>query len=554
MSLISIPSGDPLVNFEALRALVVDDFPGMRTALKMTLSNFGLTRIDLCASSNEALFRVQNNQYDLILCDFNLGEGRDGQQLLEELRHRSLIRLRTVFMMATAESIYEKVVATAELAPDDYLIKPFSAELMRNRLGGILRRKQAFSLAYECFEEHDLEGAIESCDALIRDTPRYAVDALRFKGECLNALGRFEEAEALYRQVIEMRAIPWARMGLAMALHQQQKDAEAESLLQDALTQSPEMVAAYDLLADVRMARKDAAGAQAALLAGVGISARTVRRQQRLGEVALDNGDLAAAQTAFSNAIEKGRHSVFITPQDYGQLGRVQVAQGNLEGAMETLRKGGLALQSNPDGKLVAALVQCLVQTRAGRAAEAGRSLDEVARLRAGGAQMAAPLLLELAGACLSNGRHEEADGLLTEVARNAHDSDALLTKARSLYEQAGRAEAGEKLLSAATSNVRALNNDGVLLARKGEYAAAAERMLEACRLASANPRVLMNGVWVLLKCVEQAGPDQDKLDQARQLLAAVETQSPRHPRVAGLRACLREIELRNGARRRGTR
>jgi CheY-like chemotaxis protein len=272
-----------------------------------------MTRIELAASASEVIFKVGNTHYDVILCDFNLGEGRDGQQLLEELRHRGLIHLDTVFIMVTAESVYEKVVATAELAPDDYLIKPFSAEVLRNRLDGILLRKRAFSSVYRHYEANELEAAMTACDELIRDHPRYVVDALRFKGEVLNALGRFQEAEALYRQVVGMRAIPWARLGLAKALHAQKKDQEAEEMLHDVLEKTPELVSAYDLLADVRIARKDGSGAQAALSRGSPSPAKTVRRQQKLGAVAQENGDLDTARVAFSTVLEKGQHSVFVS-------------------------------------------------------------------------------------------------------------------------------------------------------------------------------------------------------------------------------------------------
>jgi hypothetical protein len=89
------------------------------------------------------------------------------------------------------------------------MIKPFSGEVMRQPLENILRRKKAFERTYRHFEDHHLEHAITACEELIREKPKYAVDALRFKGECLNALGRFDEAEALYKQIIAMRAIPW---------------------------------------------------------------------------------------------------------------------------------------------------------------------------------------------------------------------------------------------------------------------------------------------------------------------------------------------------------
>lgn len=553
MSLNAIKGNDQTINYGALRAIVVDDYPGMRSALKMTLSNFGISRIDLAGAAAEVIFKVSNNHYNVILCDFNLGEGRDGQQLLEELRHRGLISLDTVFIMVTAESVYEKVVATAELAPDDYMIKPFSAEVLRNRLDSILLRKLAFANVYAHYEANELELAITACDELIRSHPKYVVDALRFKGEVLNALGRFEEAEALYKQVISMRAIPWARMGLAKALHLQKKDAEAEELLHDVLEATPELVAAYDLLADVRIAKKDTAGAQEALRQGVSISGKTVRRQQKLGSIALENGDLATARGAYAAVLEKGQHSVFVSPTDFGNLCRVQLEQDDVNAALDTLRKGKATLQATAEGQLVTAVVQGMAHTKAGKSEEANKALDEAARLRGKGARVDEKLMLDMAGTCMSNGRHEEADAIVSEVARNAHDSESLLARAKQLYAESGRSEAGDKVLTEATSDVRKLNNEGVILAHKGDFKGAVDRLLTACRFAPFNPRILMNGIWVILKHLEQSGMDNDMLDEARRLLEEVERQTPGHARITGLRNQMKDVESRFGIRRRST-
>ncbi len=543
-------SGKPAIDFGALRALVVDDYSGMRNALRLTLSNFGITKVQLAANAAEAIFQIRNKPYDFILCDFNLGEGRDGQQLLEELRHSNLISLDTVFMMVTAESFYEKVVATAELAPDDYMIKPFSAEVLCARLVSILLRKRAFADTYRHFRENQLEAAIGACDTLMRDQPRYAIDALRFKGEILNAMGRFEEAEALYKQVIAMRAVPWARLGLARALHLQQKDEAAEEELRDVLEHAPEMVAAYDLLADVCLAKKDPAAAQEALQQGVAVSARTVRRQQKLGEVAFDNGDLDTARTACTQAIEKGRHSVFITPADYGNLCRVQLQQGDLKAVANTLKFNKRMLEATPEGQLVMAVTQSVAYTREGKSADAAKTLDTVASLRAAGTHGDSHLMLDLASTCMANGRLDEADAVVAEVARNAHDSDALLAKARKIYADAGRDDAGSSVLASATADVRKLNNEGVVFAQKGDFRTAADRLLTACEAAPFNPRISMNAVWVILKHIDQAGMDEQMIAAARRQLGEAERQAPGHPRLAGLRLHLREIESRFGIHR----
>ncbi len=551
MSLSAIKGHEQSINYEMLRALVVDDYPGMRSALKMTLSNFGITRIDLASNAAEVVFKVGNSCYDIILCDFNLGEGRDGQQLLEELRHRGLISLDTAFVMVTAESVYEKVVATAELAPDDYMIKPFSAELMRNRLENIFLRKLAFSRVYRHYEAHELEAAIAACDEVLKSHPKYAMDALRFKGEILNAMGRFQEAEVLYQQIIQMRAIPWARLGLAKALHSQKRDEEAEAILHDVLEKAPEMLSAYDLLADVRLARKDGAGAQAALQQGVAISGKTVRRQQKLGAVAHDNGDLDTARAAFSTVLEKGRHSVFVSPTDFGNLCRVQIEQGDVNAALDTLKRGKHILQASPEGQMVSAVVQGVAYARSGRNEEAAKALEEAARLRGEGTRVDERIMLDLAGSCMVLGRHEEADAIVGEVARNAHDSETLLAKARKLYEESGRGHVGNQVLAAATADVRKLNNEGVMLAHEGDFQGALDRMRRACIEAPFNPRILMNGIWVILRHLEQSGMDHELLDEAVRLLGEVEKQVPGHARITGLRNQIKEVEARFGIRRR---
>jgi len=553
MSLDWVGSDDASIDYSALRALVVEDYPGMRNALRLTLSNFGITKVQLVSSASEAIYHVKQKSYDFILCDFNLGEGRDGQQLLEELRHSNLITIETVFIMVTAESYYEKVVATAELAPDDYMIKPFSPELLRSRLESILLQKWAFRDVYSHFLAGELEDAIVACDQLIQGKPRHLVDALRFKGELLVALGRFEDAEALYQQVISMRAVPWARLGLARTLHHQNKDEAAEEVLRDVMEQAPEMVAAYDLLSDVCLAKKDAPAAQQALERGVAISARTVRRQQRLGEIAQNNGDLDTARAAFSNVLEKGLHSIFVTPSDFGNLCRVQLEQGDLQGVAKTLKDNKNILQGSPEGQLVVAVAQGMAHVQEGNLAAAAKSVDAAAALRASGTHGDPSLMLDLAGTCMVSGRLEEADSIVAEVARNAHDSESLLAKARKLYDESGRTEAGASVLSKATSDVRKLNNEGVVLAQRGDFKSAVEKLLTACGEAPHNPRIMMNAVWVILKFIDQAGMDEELIASARHHLNEAERQAPGHARIAGLRLHLKEVENRFGIQRKGT-
>jgi Tfp pilus assembly protein PilF len=229
------------------------------------------------------------------------------------------------------------------------------------------------------------------------------------------------------------------------------------------------------------------------------------------------------------------------------------IEQGNLNAAMDTLKKGRDFLKLTPEGRLVSAVVEGMVHTQSGEEKAAKLSLDEASKLRQAGARGDSRMMLDLAGTYMAHGRHEEGDAIVAEVAKNAHDSETLLNKAKAIYSRSGRETAGEEVLKQATLGVRQLNNEGVSLAQKGDFDAAVQRLLVAASEAPYNPRVLMNAVWVILRAVDKNGLKEDLLQEASRLLNDIEQLAPTHSRLPGLRTHLREIEARFGIKRRTT-
>jgi len=531
------------IDYKTKRALVIDDYPSMRSAFKMALASFGMTKVDVAATGSEAVMRVKSTSYDIIISDYNLGEGRDGQQVLEEMRHRNLIGLETAFLMVTAESVYERVVAAAELAPDDYLIKPFNGEIMRTRLDAILTKKSVFQQVYRSLAEGDLESALEGCDALVASHPKYLVDAMRFKGEVLVAMGNFESAEALYKQVMAMRAVPWSRLGLAKSLHLQHKEKEAEGMLVDLIDQYPELVAGYDLLADVQQSQNKLKDMQYTLQRSVSVSAKSTLRQRRLGEVAYQNSDLGSAETAFRAAIEKGRNSIYLQPNDFANLSRVHLVQGDAKAAAEVLVSNRKLLQESDEGKLISAVMLSKISAHNGRHDEARELIRDALRIKQHKVRCEPGLALDMVQSCLNAGLDQEAANLLDEVARNAHDSTALLDKAKQIYREAGKEAAVREILQQATAHVAQLSREGALLLQRGELKSGVAKLLQASEAAPRNPRVLMNTVWAALRLIEQQGNSDGMLGHAKRLLADVTYLTPEHPRLIGLQNMLRSIE-----------
>lgn len=524
------------IDFKEKRVLIVDDHPGMRTSIRITLSNFGVVFSDVAQTANDAIRRIGNKHYDIIICDYNLGDAKDGQQLLEELRHQKLISLATVFMMVTAERAYEKVVAAAELAPDDYLIKPFTADILRGRLERIIRKKAVLSPIHRMAEQGQTADAILLCEELLQAKTPYAIDVLRLKAEIHVMGGDFAAAEAIYEQVIAMRAIPWARLGLARMLHFQERHEEAEVLLSGLVEDAPEFLSAYDLLARVHEAQEQGEKAQAVLKEAVALSPKTLKRQKAMGDLAYRNGDLTSAEEAFRTVVKQGRYSHLRDPGDYANLARVCMDQGKLGEALGATREASQSFGGSGKAAFTVAVMESLIHNKAGDEKASMAALVSALKARKeANLSLSEDQSLDLANACFINGEDELGRELVSHVVRSNHDSNALIGKARRLFQSLGRAEEGERLIDAGVKDIIRLNNEGVLKAREGDLRGAIKLLSDAASQLPDNLQIVLNAAHALLTFINKNGWDEVMAEQCRTYLGKARSKDAAHPKLLQL-------------------
>src|SRR5450830_1398518 len=84
-------------DLSGLSALIIDPHAVMRANVHSMLSMCGITKIEHASSANNAVKHLDLKHFDLVLCEYDLEGGQDGQQLLEDLRHHKLISLSTMF-------------------------------------------------------------------------------------------------------------------------------------------------------------------------------------------------------------------------------------------------------------------------------------------------------------------------------------------------------------------------------------------------------------------------------------------------------------------------
>ncbi|MDD5248171.1 MAG: response regulator [Rhodocyclaceae bacterium] len=325
---------DTVTPFKELRFLVIEDQEASRKTLKMCIQSMGGFSIEIAVSHGDAIFRIKNNVPDIIICDYILGDGRTGQQLLEELRHTATLPNRVVFLMVTAERSYEQVVSAVELTPDDYVIKPFSPEVLGLRIEKAVQKKLAFRTYYDLREAHQFDEAVQELDAMLaRDQAKpYKYDIFRYRAETLADAGCTDEAQRAYEDIIRIHPFPWAKAGLARMLHRKDRLPEARATVDEVIAMSPNYFEAYDLKAAICSDSGDYAEAQKTLAHAAERAPRNWSRKRTLSTVALHNGDFETA-TAVMRDVVVNDAAGGASLHDSLNMARCALAGGDVEAA-----------------------------------------------------------------------------------------------------------------------------------------------------------------------------------------------------------------------------
>lgn len=520
--------------------LLIDDVTEMRTTVRIQLADAGLEKCDAARNIKEAVERIGANRYDLIVCDYNLGQGADGQQLLELVRRRQLLPLSTVFLMITGETSYEQVSTAAEYAPDDYLIKPFTSEALRTRLERILDKKEALRPLYRTLSgKVDRDKALAACDALLATHARYAMDILRHKGELLLDAGRIDEALALYQGVLQQRSTPWAEVGKARAMVADGDPEQARRHLHSALEAYPNYLAGYDTLAGL-LEKTDKSAAQEVVERALKVAPST-QRQRRLGTLALENKDYSRAEEAFRRAVERDRSGFFKSHDDYAGLAKSCVEQGKLDEAFAAVKDMGQHFSRNPDLLARQAAVESLVHVKAGNPGAAQEALQRALALN-DGQPLDPATSLEIATACFASGSAEMAKTIIQSVAEDHSENDTVLARAHAVFDVAGLGDEGAVFLEATRKRMIALNNEAVALAKSGELEKAIDMLTEAADRLINNCQVAVNAALAILMDVQRNGSGPAKFERAQRYIVQARRANPDHRQLPDIIAYYRKL------------
>ncbi len=119
----------------SMRVLVVDDYTTMVRIIRNLLRQLGFAHIDDASDGSGALEKLRQCKYGLVISDWNM-EPMTGYDLLRQMRADPDLG-RTPFIMVTAESKTENVIAAKKAGVSNYIVKPFNAQTLKNKIEAV---------------------------------------------------------------------------------------------------------------------------------------------------------------------------------------------------------------------------------------------------------------------------------------------------------------------------------------------------------------------------------------------------------------------------------
>ncbi|HJW25570.1 MAG TPA: response regulator [Rhodocyclaceae bacterium] len=530
------------------KVLIVEDEEQVGLLVEHLLAEFDNFHVDHSASAAQSIDRInaaRQEPYDLILCDYHLGENTNGQQLLEFLRFERRIPRRTGFIMLTGDASYPAVASAVELVPDSYLLKPFTRDALHSRVTLAVGKRQALKSVYEALDQPqpDWKTAVGACTAAIVEAGRFTLEALRIKAECHLKLGNWGEAASVYDKIVAWRPTAWAEVGRARALRNMGHPELALEKLKAALELFPQYVAAYDELA--ALALEDGQGAMAQeILERAHAIVPSNRRSRQLGLLALDNGDLETASRFLQVVVDRDRYGLMRSTEDFFGLASALRQLGRYDEAftvLDSLKDHFPETRPLTVRKMAA---EAMVKSACERHGDARQTVREALEIRDD--RMEPRTQMELAEACHHCGEEEAGRRIFVHVAENWQEDPGIVAQVKTVMARVMEPEQSARMIDYTLQELVAANNEAAALMKAGKVDEVIGKMEVIAKRLPNHATVQANFIQALLVWLEQHAPPnlmelpyQSRprlyLAAAREHLRRLAVINPAFPRLAPL-------------------
>lgn len=508
------------------RCLVIDDYPDIRASIKRMLNKFGAMNVDTASTGEEAMELCQKYSYDIVLSDFNLGEKKSGQQILEEIRFRNLLKHSSIYIMITAETTRDKVYSAIENQPDAYIAKPFTPPVLQKRLDALLVIKESLADIDDAADAGDFDRAISLCRKRIAAHDRYEMQCIKMLGNLLCKTGRFDEAADVYKAVLKERSLNWALIGLGRAMMRKGQLDQSEEIFRKLRDERCPCLEVYDNLAYIANVRGNTLESQGFMEEAIAMSPESILRQKNLAGICENNDDLERAEKAYRKVLRIGAHSVYEEPQDYFKFvsctNKVMLRQGGydkkrFEDAGEMLTRAVRRFRADGSVLLRAKYMMsdtCVAAGKQDKAKEALADAEKAFQEAATIAEVGPEVLMQRARTFEQNGDKAKAKEILLQLAAKYADNEALITEIDRCLDEPVSKQGKVKVVE--------FNREGKKLFEKEDYVQAIDFFVKALKIYPNHVALNLNLAMALLREMNKNGADPVYVSRCKRVMAKI--------------------------------
>lgn len=429
------------------RALIIDGNPTSRSVMAAQLRDLGVSEVRQISRVQDARLVLEESPCDIVMCEMTFdGAPMSGQDLLDELRREQLLPYSTVFILVTGEATYAQVLEAAEATVDGYLVKPYSGQMLAERLIEVRRRKRTLKQIYEAIHAREFARAAALAERRFAGRESYWTFAAQVAAELWLRADQPRRALAIYDTLVVERSLNWARAGVARARMAMGELGTARRLLEELVVAAPFYADAHDLLGRVLVEQGEFAAALESFRIASNLTPGCLLRMQHRGTLAFYRGHKDEAAQQLERTIALGRKSKLFDVLCLVLLALLRFDQRDARGVGALAEQVNAMSDAHPDSDRLARIRQLLK----GLAAIHGRRPDE-----------ALGVARALAGAVMSPGFDLEAASLTIALWSRLPSSEVPLKEFDALL----RSAALRFCVSKASTEVLALSADGMAMA-----------------------------------------------------------------------------------------
>ncbi|MCB1934861.1 MAG: response regulator [Nitrosomonas sp.] len=487
--------------------LIVDDYDKMRMLIREMLMPLGPAKVVMSRNGKDAIEQLEKNKFDIVLCDYKLGSGRDGQQVLEEARHRNLLSYAAIFFIITTENTSKMVMGAIDYLPDDYISKPFTQSQIQTRLEKASRKKAQLVEIVQAMSARNFSKALSICDQKFQEKTYGQTELQKIKGELLCKLGRLDEAEKFYIDLLAERNIPWVRLALGKVYFQKGNYTEAEVQFESLVNENPAYVHALDWLADTLEKLGQSERSQGMLERAIDLSPKSPVRQRKLAATAFKNGAYDMAEEAYESAIKEGRNSCFGDLADFTGLTKALICQDKTEEALEKIDNINKDYKQNSDAQFFSALSKSILYRELNDLNACEDNLEVVFKAlnkRVGGLDV--ETALDITQTCLTLDNQALTTKIVKQLVNDYSENEQVLDQVRSLYEKAGKLDEANEIIQGTREEIIKINNEGVRMVQDGKLEQSINFFIQAAKGMPNNATINFNAAYSMVKQMKKTG------------------------------------------------